>query len=169
MAAQGSRKLIEDLTVVTNGDGWDLYVGDACVRKRRYLVFSRTWEPVPYVDTPHVRSLTNVYDNTLRGIAHAKCKFGEGAERVVFQCSEVVSTDGGKTGFCVGLRLVAKQTRYEEHVKKEDFHRDFCRTQGMCAMGATALAQEDLLLCFGRGSWQSPAYIYAWKVERASF
>ena len=64
------------------------------------------------------------------GVAHARRLFSEGAERVVFQCTEVVSVDGGATAYAIGPRLVAKQTRHQERVHDPKFHRTFCRTQG---------------------------------------
>ncbi len=37
------------------------------------------------------------------------CRFwlSEGAERLVFECCEVVSMDQGRSGICVGPRLVS--------------------------------------------------------------
>ncbi len=132
---QGDRRAYEEEACLENGIDWDLYVADECVRKRQYNVHAKAWEEVPYTDTPYVRKLQREWGEASvdQGVAHAMYKFGEGAERVVFQCSEVVSLDGGATAYCVGPRLVAKQPRYEQHMRKEDFHRTFCRTQGGCA------------------------------------
>lgn len=76
-----------------------------------------------------------------RGIAHAETKFAEGVERVVFQCSECVSYDGGASAFRVGPRLVAKQAKYLEHMRSDKFHRTFLRTQCGCP-------SSDLWACY---------------------
>ncbi len=141
LAQQGVRRNYDEITKLTNTDDWLLYVGADC-RKQRYDANAGTqgsspagtWVDVPYMDTPFVRAVRSKFGDShhlQQGIAHAMFKFGEGAERVVFQCSEVVSLDGGKTAYCVGPRLVAKQPRHEQNMRREDFHRTFCRTQGM--------------------------------------
>ncbi len=129
---QVSRQEYSEHSTITHGYGWDLYVASRCVAKRCYDMSLRDWRTVSYTETPFVKSLYDMYSSrATRGIAHAKNMFGEGAERAVFQCSEVVSLDGGRTAYCVGPRLVAKQARYTQHVKKSaEFHRTFCRTQG---------------------------------------
>ena len=56
--------------------------------------------------------------------------FSEGAERVVYRCSEVlVDRANGPWALRVGSRLVAKETRFEQHLNDPDFHKSFCRTQ----------------------------------------
>jgi hypothetical protein len=41
-----------------------------------------------------------------------------------------MSTDGGETATCMGPRLVAKATRFQEKLHEADYHKTFCRTQG---------------------------------------
>ena len=63
------------------------------------------------------------------GLAYTEHSFAEGAERIVFQCSEVVSCDGGVNAVRVGPRLVAKETKFTQYLGQVDFHLTFCRTQ----------------------------------------
>ena len=66
---------------------------------------------------------------THHGLACTEDSFAEGAERIAFQCSEVVSCNDGVNAVRVGPRLVAKETKFTQYLDQVDFHLTFCRTQ----------------------------------------
>ncbi|KAG2501020.1 hypothetical protein HYH03_000840 [Edaphochlamys debaryana] len=142
-----------------DGALWDIYVGPKrCLSRKQYDLSAKRMVEVPYAAHDIVRQLQAVYPNLERGIAHAKHKFAEGAERVVFQCTEVVSHDG-YSALAVGPRLVAKSTRYQQHMRSADFHKTFCKTQGE----AEELAQLFNRRLQGLPEWQVrflPCYVY---------
>jgi hypothetical protein len=82
--------------------------------------------PEPFFEQPGVTEKAYVH-----GVVHNKSWFGRGAERVVYQCREVAGYDPhSKVTRCVGPKLVAKQSVYEEQMFNPSFHRTFLRTQG---------------------------------------
>ncbi|PNH00366.1 Eukaryotic elongation factor 2 kinase [Tetrabaena socialis] len=128
---KGQRQAYEESHHIKDGVGWDVYCGVLCQKKQRYDLGLGEMVNEPFTDSPLVENWRRAYpDKMQRGVAHAKLKFGEGAERAVYQCCEVVSVDGGLTAHCIGPRLVAKSTRFSQHLDDADFHRVFCRTQG---------------------------------------
>eukprot|EP00798_Chlamydomonas_sp_ICE-L_P013595 gene13595-19468_t len=138
-----SHKERQDFTeeqVLTNGVDWDLYCGANFVNKMRYNLTTDSMEQVAFtpIKASFARQLPLVGK---MGVAHATCSLANGAERVVFQCTDVVSFDGGETAHCVGPKLVAKQTRHQELMHDVEFHRKFCRTQGEA---------EELAVMFNR-------------------
>ncbi|KXZ55302.1 hypothetical protein GPECTOR_3g437 [Gonium pectorale] len=155
-----SRQALEERTILTDADGWDIYVGDNCLSKRKFDLNARSFIDAPFTESALAVDLERHYPGLVqRGIAHAAYKFAEGAERVVFQCTEVVSVDAGATGYSVGPRLVAKDTRHTEHLGCEKFHRTFCRTQGE----AEELAQLFNRRLHGGPEWQIrflPCYVF---------
>ncbi|GFR40057.1 hypothetical protein Agub_g595 [Astrephomene gubernaculifera] len=150
IAKRGERQTYEERTTIADGDGWDLYCGSKCLAKRKYNPNTRSMEDAPFMESELVRGWERSYPRLQRGIAHRMYKFGEGAERVVFQCTEVVSFDGGVTAVCVGPRLVAKSTRFKQHLEDASFHRTFCKTQGE----AEELAQLFNRRLAGGPAWQ---------------
>ena len=62
------------------------------------------------------------------GVAHSRKKFSEGAERVCFRCYEFKTGDA-ESMERVGVVLVAKESKFEEHLNESDFHKTFCRVQ----------------------------------------
>ncbi|KXZ55301.1 hypothetical protein GPECTOR_3g436 [Gonium pectorale] len=154
------RQSYEERALIRDGGGWDLYMGRRCVSKRKYDPATGSYVDVPFVRSALAVDLERQYPGLVqRGIAHAAYKFAEGAERVVFQCTEVVSVDAGATGYSVGPRLVAKDTRHTEHLGCEKFHRTFCRTQGE----AEELAQLFNRRLRGGPDWQIrflPCYVF---------
>ena len=107
------------------GIDWDLYCGRLCISKQRFDLGSKGMVNMPL-------GVGAGAEPAEFGVAHATHKFAEGAERVVFQCTEVVSFDGGRTAHSVGPRLVAKEARHVEHMGSgAKFHSNFCRTQGV--------------------------------------
>ncbi|PNH12275.1 Eukaryotic elongation factor 2 kinase [Tetrabaena socialis] len=128
---KGQRQAYEESHVITDGMGWDVYCGLLCQKKQRYDLGTGKMVAEPFADSRLADSWRRAFpDKVQRGMAHAQLKFGEGAERVVYQCSEVVSVDDGLTAYCIGPRLVAKSTRFSQCLDDADFHRVFCRTQG---------------------------------------
>ena len=75
---------------------------------------SHVWDPVP------------LHTGSASGVAMRKFPFGEGAERFASKFREV-----GPDGLSfVGPLLVAKESRFTEHLKQvEEFHRSFLETQ----------------------------------------
>lgn len=61
------------------------------------------------------------------GIAHAQGRFAEGAERVVYQCNEVLSCDGGEHAVRIGRRLVAKEARFTQQLDDHKCVRRGCQ------------------------------------------
>lgn len=113
-----------------NGVEWNLYCGpNRCTSKKRYDPATKKMIEVPLHTKYTFRAH---YKSECVGIAHAQHKFAEGAERVVFQCTECHSLDGGATAYAMGPKLVAKSTRHQERLNSHDFHRTFMRTQGGC-------------------------------------
>ncbi|KAJ8599256.1 hypothetical protein CTAYLR_006219 [Chrysophaeum taylorii] len=109
---------------------FDVYVGKTFLAKKRWSMANKKFEKVePLGD----------------GVAHAKCYFAEGAERVVFHATEVE-----KGRFCcrrIGPTLVAKQSLHQELVFNPDYHEVFCRILG----------EADELAClFNRRSGGTP-------------
>eukprot|EP00798_Chlamydomonas_sp_ICE-L_P022996 gene22996-30184_t len=116
---------------IENGVDWDLYCGSKCVSKMRYNVDKSVMEDVDFMAIkPSMKTFLPKGIKGERGVAHATWTFANGAERVVHQCTEVVSYDGGEMAFCVGPSLVAKQTIHNEYMGDGKFHKTFCRTQG---------------------------------------
>eukprot|EP00798_Chlamydomonas_sp_ICE-L_P022991 gene22991-30179_t len=143
------RQDFKEEQVLTNGVDWDLYCGANFVNKTRYNLTTDSMEKVAFAPLKEsffcqlpiasfARQLPLVGK---MGVAHATCSLANGAERVVFQCTDVVSFDGGETAYCVGPKLVAKQTRHQELMHDVEFHRKFCRTQGEA---------EELAVMFNR-------------------
>ncbi|KAG2448501.1 hypothetical protein HYH02_006392 [Chlamydomonas schloesseri] len=168
LRAKGQRQEYEEHQLLTHGIKFDIYVGKNCLFKRQYDRRIREMVSVPFLDTFRVRALRLDFPHLQWGVAHARRAFSEGAERVVFQCTEVVSVDGGATAYAVGPRLVAKQSRHQEHLFDPRFHRTFCRTQGEAAELA-ALFNRRL----GLGpAWQVhflPCYVYKIVDDRYSY
>ncbi|GIL64651.1 hypothetical protein Vafri_18557 [Volvox africanus] len=161
---KGERQSYEEREIIRNGLSWELYVGSNFVHKRQYDPVAKRMVDAPFTTSPLPPGRGSAFSQpgTQRGVAHAMYKFAEGAERVVYQCTEVVSFDNGATGYCVGPHLVAKSTRFNEHLQTEEFHRDFCRTQGEA---------EELAKLFNRRlgagpEWQLhflPCFVYTIK------
>ncbi len=65
------------------------------------------------------------------GLAVRRHKFSEGAERAVFQATELTTASGGYA-CAVGPQLVAKQPRFVEQLTgaMRFQHETFCRVQG---------------------------------------
>ncbi|GIL85914.1 hypothetical protein Vretimale_8980 [Volvox reticuliferus] len=159
---KGERQSYGECDRIHDGLSWELYIGSKFVHKRRYDPATKRMVDAPFTTSEPVPSWGCAYPEMKKGVAHAMHKFGEGAERVVYQCTEVVSFDGGKTGYCVGPRLVAKSTRFNEYLQTEEFHRDFCRTQGE----AEELAQLFNRRLRGGPEWQLhflPCFVYTIK------
>lgn len=127
----GARVVYSEWVVLQHGVGWNMYCGPfKCLGKRRWDPAACGMVDVPLSSTYSTGSSISTGGTGLRGLAHAQHKFAEGAERVVFQCTEVVSYDGGRSGYSVGPRLVAKGPRHQEHLSSSSsFHRTFLRTQ----------------------------------------
>jgi hypothetical protein len=105
---------------------WDFYIGSACIAKLRWDHASTKLVPEPFFEAPNIATPAIVH-----GVVHNKSWFGRGAERVVYQCREVAGYDPArKFTICVGPKLVAKQSVYEEQMFNPLFHRTFLRTQG---------------------------------------
>ncbi|KAG2448498.1 hypothetical protein HYH02_006389 [Chlamydomonas schloesseri] len=159
LRAKGQRQDYEEHQLLTNGVSFDIYVASKFLSKSQYDRRAHELVPAAFLDTTRVRILREQFPQVQWGVAHARRAFSEGAERVVFQCTEVVSVDGGATAYAVGPRLVAKQSRHQEHLFDPRFHRTFCRTQGEAAELA-ALFNRRL----GLGpAWQVhflPCYVY---------
>ncbi|KXZ45262.1 hypothetical protein GPECTOR_56g358 [Gonium pectorale] len=125
------RQSYEERTLLRDGGGWDIYVGKRCISKLKYDVMGSCYVKCSIAGSDLASELGQLHPRKVqRGIAHAAYKFAEGAERVVFQCTEVVSVDGGATGYSVGPRLVAKETRYTEHLRSKAYYPTLCRLQG---------------------------------------
>ncbi|KAG2455009.1 hypothetical protein HYH02_000834 [Chlamydomonas schloesseri] len=133
LRAKGQRQEYEEHHLITNGVTFDVYVGKKFIFKRQYDRHAGELVDAPFAATDQLRAYTAKHPDAEVGVAHGRNWFSEGAERVVFQCTEVVSVDGGATAYAVGPRLVAKQSRHEEQVFDPKFHRTFCRTQGEAA------------------------------------
>ncbi|KXZ55304.1 hypothetical protein GPECTOR_3g439 [Gonium pectorale] len=159
---QTQRQALAEYTQLVNGSGWDLYCGSRCVYKHKYDVQQRAFVDVGLFRTPKALELVRTYaaSGIQIGVAHATRSFAQGAERVVHQFSEAFTLDGGRTAYCFGPRMVAKSTRFTEHLSNAAFHRTFCRTQAEA---------EDFAQLFnrrlGRGpEWQVrflPCFVYA--------
>ncbi|PNW88703.1 hypothetical protein CHLRE_01g040950v5 [Chlamydomonas reinhardtii] len=159
LRAKGQRQEYEEHQLLSNGLIFDIYVGRKFVSKCQYDRDTRDLVPVPFLDTARVRIMREQFPEVEWGVAHARRLFSEGAERVVFQCTEVVSVDGGATAYAIGPRLVAKQTRHQERVHDPKFHRTFCRTQGEAAELASLFNRR----LRGGPAWQVhflPCYVY---------
>lgn len=129
---QADRQSYAERDIISDGVDWEVYVGPNFLHKRKCDSLRKTMVDSSFTCSEPVPTWEKHYPRMQKGIAHAMVKFGEGAERVVYQCTEVVSFDGGKTGYCVGPRLVAKSSRYKEHLDiDQEFHREFCHTQGV--------------------------------------
>ncbi|KAG2450987.1 hypothetical protein HYH02_004259 [Chlamydomonas schloesseri] len=132
-------------------DGWLLYMGATLVSRVRYNALGQQLAPS--------RSL-----RPGAGLAVRQRKFSEGAERAVFQATELFVASGGYA-FAVGPRLVAKQPRYLEQLTGAmDFqHETFCRVQAEA---------QDLALKFNQhpavrqAAWQQVAFldVVVWRV-----
>ncbi|PNW84737.1 hypothetical protein CHLRE_03g156650v5 [Chlamydomonas reinhardtii] len=161
LRAKGQRQEYEEHHRITNGVTFDVYVGKKFIFKRQYDRHAGELVDVPLAAAHQLRAYQEQHPHAeiQLGVAHGRNWFSEGAERVVFQCTEVVSVDGGATAHAIGPRLVAKQSRHEEQVFEPKFHRTFCRTQGEAAELA-ALFNRRL----ARGpAWQVhflPCYVY---------
>ncbi|GLC46882.1 hypothetical protein PLESTB_000663900 [Pleodorina starrii] len=159
IAEKAERQSYEERDVIADGLVWELYCGPKFVRKRRYDARERKFVDAPFTSSDPVPAWEQKYPRMQKGIAHAMNAFGEGAERVVYQCTELVTFDGGVTGYCVGPRLVAKTSRYTQHLDDKEFHLDFCRTQGE----AEELAQLFNRRLAGGPDWQVhflPCFVY---------
>ncbi len=117
-----------------NGVSFDIYVGARFLSKCSHDLHMREMLPVQFPGD-QLSAYGGGFLNAQYGVAHARASFSEGVERVVFQCTEVVSVDGGKTAYTVGPRLVAKQSRHQEQLYNPKFNRTFCRTQGKAEQG----------------------------------
>lgn len=97
-------------------DGWVFYPHTAVVSRVRYNAAGQ--------------QLTLAQATAQRGLAVRRQKFGEGAERAVFQATVVVVS--GSSAYTVGPRLVAKQPRFLEQLTGAmRFQQEtFCRVQG---------------------------------------
>eukprot|EP00798_Chlamydomonas_sp_ICE-L_P022993 gene22993-30181_t len=141
------RQDFKEEQVLTNGVDWDLYCGVKFMSKTRYNLTTDSMEKVAFtpIKASFVRQLPIVETKEKRkkkmGVAHATCSLANGAERIVYQCTDVVSYNGGQTAYCVGPKLVAKSSIHQEHVYDVEFHRKFCRTQGEA---------EELAVMFNR-------------------
>jgi hypothetical protein len=104
---------------------WDFYLGQECIAKLKWDAKVKDTAEMPYFQ-PSLASSSIVH-----GVVHNKSWFARGAERVVYQCREVLSgIDSREVLMIVGPKLVAKQSVYEEQVFNPSFHRTFLRTQG---------------------------------------
>jgi hypothetical protein len=105
-------------------DEWDFYVGQYCIAKLKWDARADATVPMPFFKpaAPH--------EGLARGVIHNKHWFARGAERVVYQCREVMSNSAKSQIVLVGPKLVAKQSQYKEQMYSADFHRTFLRTQG---------------------------------------
>ncbi|KAG2454441.1 hypothetical protein HYH02_001460 [Chlamydomonas schloesseri] len=155
LPAMGQLQEYNEHELLANGVSFDIYVGDRFRSKCRY---ARNGMMLP-VELRQPCTYRERFPDAQYGVAHARVSFSEGGERVVFQCTEVVSVDGGATAYAVGPRLVAKQSRHEESLYDRKFNRTFCRMQSEAAELA-ALFNRRL----GRGpAWQVyflPCHVY---------
>lgn len=132
ISERSDRREFDEASNVDDLEGaWNVYCGRSlCLRKCRYdLLRTGGMVDEPYLIPGWVTSWAE-RSQLSHGVARAHAKFAEGAERVVFQCTEVVSADGGATVYTCGPRLVAKEARHLQHLNDHKFHRTFCRTQG---------------------------------------
>ncbi|KAG2493615.1 hypothetical protein HYH03_008132 [Edaphochlamys debaryana] len=128
IAMRGVRMAFSENDQLVHGRDWQIFVGHRLVARQRYDLDSGSMVKCKWPQYDMVDRWVRSYPDAQRGIAIRTYKFDEGAERAVFQCTQVVSIDGGASGYAVGPRLVAKQPRYAEHLRDDRFHRTFCRT-----------------------------------------
>ncbi|KXZ55303.1 hypothetical protein GPECTOR_3g438 [Gonium pectorale] len=161
---QTQRQALAEYTKLTKGNGWDLYCGTSKSvfgQKYRYDARQELFVEMELFVTPKALELARAYaaSGIQFGVAQATRSFAQGAERVVHQFSEAFTLDGGRTAHCFGPRLVAKSTRFAEHLSNTAFHLTFCRTQAE----ADEFAQEFNRRLKGGPKWQVrflPCYIY---------
>lgn len=113
---------------------WDIFVSPNCQRQVCVLFAkTRTNREYGYEYTYHVetfraekRNNRPVFLNPIGcGLAVCKTAFGKGAERMVFEASEIDS----KRNLC-GIPLVAKESKFVQDLHQEaEFHKVFCRSQ----------------------------------------
>eukprot|EP00198_Chlamydomonas_reinhardtii_P005799 XP_001695135.1 predicted protein [Chlamydomonas reinhardtii] len=130
-------------------DGWVFYPHTAVVSRVRYNAAGQ--------------QLTLAQATAQRGLAVRRQKFGEGAERAVFQATVVVVS--GSSAYTVGPRLVAKQPRFLEQLTGAmRFQQEtFCRVQAE----AEALAQKfNRQPAVREAAWQQVAFlqVVVWRV-----
>ena len=89
-----------------------------------------------------------VLEHDSEGVAHSRKMFAHGAERICFRCYEF-KTDA-ESMERVGPVLVAKESKYEEHLDQSDFHKTFCRMQEK----AIELAEAFNRRCRGPAAWK---------------
>lgn len=155
-------------TDVFNADNWHLYIGNKAkgvvvVRsEREYVEVSpRVWRP-KWLDRPFLSNLA-------AGFAVKKKMFGEGAERIVFEMTEIDAA-------CqpVGIPLVAKDSKYNMAggTSRSGFHKIFVETQ----MKASKLALKFNAAMDRRGVDQAiplvhflPCSIYETNLSRSNY
>ena len=116
---------------------WAGLNGNAVIlKKQRYDRVSEEFVDVPL-------------EHGSEGVAHSRKMFAHGAERFCFRCYEF-KKDAESRQERVGPVLVAKESRYEEHLVQSDFHKTFCRVQEK----AIALAVAFNRRCGGPDAWK---------------
>lgn len=134
---QVKHQSFEENTLITHGIDWVIFIGEWLYSKEVFSSERRSFVEAAFLPSrTFLEQARRVYaDSDLpiglshHGLAYTEHSFAEGAERIVFQCSEVVSCDDGVNAVRVGPRLVAKETKFTQLLGQVDFHLTFCRTQ----------------------------------------
>jgi len=129
MPSAGANHRTETLTegYIKALQGWDIYLTPDVKHKRRWDLTEDEWEEEPVPE----------------GVAHAQRYHAQGAERLVFHCTEIAFTPGPHrldTPYKrVGASLVSKQTKHEEYIEG---HLAFLEKHCRCQALAEDLAQK---------------------------
>lgn len=119
MPSAGANHRTETLTegYIKALQGWDIYLTPDVKHKRRWDLTEDEWEEEPVPE----------------GVAHAQRYHAQGAERLVFHCTEIAFTPGPHrldTPYKrVGASLVSKQTKHEEYIEVRSTFRSHHRSR----------------------------------------
>ena len=135
---------------VVHGRNWDVYCGAQLRSKKVYDLESESLVDSAFRHTTRFAGREDLEKCCKPGVAWARAKLSEGAERVVFKCTEVMADEENRRGIRVGPRLVAKETRFVQQLDDAGFHLSFCRAQAE----AEKLCQLFNRRLQGRPEWQ---------------